>query len=193
MILKRKLEDRSRIGTPRLGSPAPGNSPRVAASAQGSPLRGMPSQGALSSPQGSPSTSAAFSPGSLAAAASESLESDSVASPAQSSPERAYSDQMTKRAGEAANAAGSGIEEDEEQSMQSLQVRQCLCPIISKILICNSTPWHLLELAIQKCQWAQRQSSCVALLPYLKRAPGTCMACALSRQALESSRLVPKL
>ena len=130
VILKRKLEDRSRIGTPRLVSPAPGNSPRMAASAQGSPLRGMPSQGAFSGPQGSPGTSAAFSPGSLAAAASESLESYSEASPAQSSPERdqvssdqTYSDQTTNRAGEAANAAGNGTEEDEEQSVQSLQVR----------------------------------------------------------------------
>lgn len=123
VILKRKLEDRSRIGTPRYGSPAPGNSPRMAASAQGSPLRGMPSQGALSSPQGSPSTSAAFSPGSLVAMASESLESHSVASPTQSSPEHAYSTQMSNRR-EAANAADHGMEEDEEPS---LQVRQHMC------------------------------------------------------------------
>ena len=138
MILKRKLEDRSRIGTPRLGSPAPSNSPRMAASAQGSPLRGMPSQGALSSPQGSPSTSAVFSPGSLAAAASESLESYSAASPAQSSPEHAYSYQMTKRAGEAANAAGNGGEEDEEQYVQSLQVSR-VCSVSGQLAVLCST------------------------------------------------------
>lgn len=126
VILKRKLEDRSRIGTPRLGSPAPGNSPRVAASAQGSPLRGMPSQGALSSPQGSPSTSAAFSPGSLATSASESPDPYSPAFPAQSSSDHAYSDRMTKRAAEASDAVGNGTEEDEELSVQSLQVRQCM-------------------------------------------------------------------
>lgn len=130
VILKRKLEDRSRVGTPRFGSPAPGNSPRMAASAQGSPLRGMPSQGALSSPlQGSPSTSAAFSPGSLVAMASESLESHSAAAPTQSSPDRAYSTQMSNR-GEAANAAGQGTEEDEEPSLQVRQ--QC-----AMCIMCN--------------------------------------------------------
>lgn len=110
VILKRKLEDRSRIGTPRLGSPAPGNSPRVVASGQGSPLRGMPSQGAFSSPQGSPGTSTAFSPGSLAAA-SESLASysGSMASPVQSSPERTYSNHMGQ------GAADNGLEAEPVQ------------------------------------------------------------------------------
>lgn len=117
VILKRKLEDRSRIGTPRMGSPAPGNSPRLAASGQGSPLRGMPSQGAFSSPQGSPNASAAFSPGSLAAA-SESPGSYSVASPAQSSPERAYSSQMGQ-----GREADNAMQQEEEQAGQMLQVR----------------------------------------------------------------------
>ena len=114
------------MGTPRLGSPAPGNSPRMAASGQGSPLRGMPSQGVFNSPQGSPSTSAAFSPGSLAAA-SESLASysGSVSSPAQSSPERTYSSQISLQR-EAADGADREEEEGQQQDVRSLQVSQLL-------------------------------------------------------------------
>ena len=101
-----------------MGSPAPGNSPRLAASGQGSPLRGLPSQGAFSSPQGSPNTSAAFSPGSLAAASeSPASYSGSVASPAQSSPERAYSTQMSQ-----GREADHPVQSREEQAGQMSQV-----------------------------------------------------------------------
>ncbi len=95
---------------------------------QGSPLRGVPSQGAFNSPAGSPSTSAAFSPGSLAAADdSPASYSGSISSPAQSSPERAYSSQLSQ-AREAAAAAelGRGDAEEEtavlKETVRSLQV-----------------------------------------------------------------------
>ena len=67
---------------------------RVGTSNQGSPKRGMPSQGADNSPLGSPSASAAFSPGALAGADDSSA---SPSSPAQSSsPERGYSLQLSQ-------------------------------------------------------------------------------------------------
>ena len=96
---------------------------------QGSPLRGLPSQGAFNSPIGSPSTSAAFSPGSLAAANdSPGSYSASAGSPAQSSPERAYSSQLSQ-AREAAAAADLCRGEAEEEAaalketVRSLQVQ----------------------------------------------------------------------
>ncbi|DBB03075.1 TPA: hypothetical protein ACH3X1_013390 [Trebouxia sp. C0004] len=108
VILKRKLEDRSRGGgSPRLGSPAPGNSPRVASTNQGSPLRGVPSHGALNSPSGSPSTSAVFSPGSLLTGDdSPAAYSASSSPPAQSLPERAYSSQAREAAAAAELSRG---------------------------------------------------------------------------------------
>ncbi|KAL0027070.1 hypothetical protein WJX79_003191 [Trebouxia sp. C0005] len=114
VILKRKLEDRSRGGgSPRLGSPAPGNSPRVASTNQGSPLRGVPSQGAFNSPSGSPSTSAVFSPGPLPTGDdSPTAYSASSSSPAHSLPERAHSSQLSQ-AREAAAAAELGRGEAE--------------------------------------------------------------------------------
>lgn len=78
---------------------------RVASTNQGSPLRGVPSHGAFNSPSGSPSTSAVFSPGSLATGDdSPAAYSASSSSPAQSLPERAHSSQLSQ-AREAAAAA----------------------------------------------------------------------------------------
>ena len=83
---------------------------------QGSPLRGVPSQGTFHSPAGSPSTSAVFSPGSLAAGDdSPASYSASASSPAQSSPERAYSGQLSQ-AREAAAAAEMSRGEAEEEA-----------------------------------------------------------------------------
>lgn len=82
---------------------------------QGSPLRGVPSQGTFHSPAGSPSTSAVFSPGSLAAGDdSPASYSASASSPAQSSPERAYSGQLSQVREAAAAAEMSGGEAEEE-------------------------------------------------------------------------------
>ncbi len=86
---------------------------RVASTNQGSPLRGVPSQGAFNSPSGSPSTSAVFSPGSLPTGDdSPAAYSASSSSPAQSLPERAHSSQLSQ-AREAAAAAEPGRGEAE--------------------------------------------------------------------------------
>ena len=86
---------------------------RVASTNQGSPLRGVPSQGAFNSPVGSPSTSAMFSPGSLPTGDdSPAAYSASSSSPPQSLPERAHSSQLNQ-AREAAAAAELGRGEAE--------------------------------------------------------------------------------
>lgn len=101
---------------------------RAANTHQGSPLRGVPSQGAFNSPAGSPSTSAVFSPGSLAAGDdSPASYSASASSPAQSSPERAYSGQLSQVREAAAAGEKSGGEAEEEaaavkDSARGLQV-----------------------------------------------------------------------
>ncbi len=101
---------------------------RVANTNQGSPLRGVPSQGAFNSPSGSPSTSAVFSPGSLPTGDdSPAAYSASSSSPAQSLPERANSSQLSQ-AREAAAAAelGSGEAEGKapelKETVRRLQV-----------------------------------------------------------------------